>query len=100
VGFLDEGGRVGSDETVRLRGGPPTEGGSGDAGRMAPAGSDGSVAGEGEAYLSPGLGLQSSTDPLRALAQARARLAQDLTLVSTALESTSGMLRRFGAESP
>ena len=98
--FLDEGGRVGSDETVRLRGAPSTGGGGRDAARIAPAGSDGSVAGEGEAYLSPGSEFQSSSDPLRALAQARARLAQDLTLVSTALESTRGMLRRFGAESP
>ena len=98
--FLDEGGRVGSDETVRLRGTPPAESGGGGAARAAPAGSDGAVAGEGDAYLSPGLESQSSTDALRTLAHARARLAQDLTLVSTALESTRGMLRRFGAESP
>ncbi len=99
--FLDEGGRVGSDDIVRLRGGGP----GGRRGRIGKdcsgAGAMPVVAGEPDARLFRRAGTASSDDPPVTLAQARARLAQDLNLVvRRALESTQVMLRRFGAESP
>ena len=98
--FLDEGGRVGSDDLVRLRGASPTDGGGEGAARIAPAAGDGTVAGEGDASFVPAPGSASSEDPVRTLARARARLAQDLSHVATALESTRAMLRRFNVEAP
>lgn len=98
--FLDEGGRVGSDDLVRLRGGPAADGGGDGTARIAPAAGDGATAGEGDANLAPPLDSQPPADPIRTLAQARARLAQDLSLVSTALDSTRRMLGRFNVEAP
>jgi hypothetical protein len=98
--FLDEAGRVGSDEIVRLRGdGDPGSGGEGMA-RIVRSGNTDPVSNDTDPPLPPGDGADVSTAPPTTLAQARARLARDLDLVSTALESTNEMLRRFGTRSP
>ena len=91
--FLDEGGRVGSDETVYLRN-LPTGDYSGDGmARLRPSG--GGLEGSDE----PGIEAPPAGSPgggtLEALLAARARLERDLGRVAAALQATETLLARY-----
>jgi hypothetical protein len=96
--FLDEGGRIGSDETARLRGTGAPDGTGAGSSRIVSLADDGTGSGETDPSAPAGRAGASPTDPLATLSDARARLARDLNLVSRSLDSTEKMLRRFGPE--
>jgi hypothetical protein len=92
--FLDEGGRVGSDETVWMRG----------------IGPEGEPAGEGQGKATPGEGLGFSGDPEGGAApggipdgslagasweEVRSRLKADLSRVLSSLEATNDLVQRY-----
>ncbi len=91
--FLDEGGRVGSDETVLLHGWPGTPPGEG-AARL--PGTTGGI----DAVEFPdrsGDGESGSGDVDAALEKIRSRVDRDLERVDASLETIGDLLRRSGA---
>jgi len=92
--FLDEGGRVGSDDAALLPGGGGSTGGSGD---LKPWTMREGVLGDGDAssLLRTPIEIGGEGDPVELLRAARSQLAQDLSLVSASLRRTRDLQERF-----
>lgn len=92
--FLDEGGRVGSDERALLRGvsGAPLEGGSGRV-----PGSGGGGAEQAPFPAAAGSSTAPSGDPLASLLETRGGLDADLERANATLDAIDRLLSRYGA---
>ena len=96
IAFLNEGGRIGSDEAVRTRGIPPVEGPDEGRGRVAGSGGGGvtndELAGEIPHPEEEGGSLLSF------IREGRTRIRRDLNRVEASLRATAMLIQRF--ESP